>query len=143
MRKVFMSALLAVTLATGAFAAEKNKGNYFAQHSFESQFKNASNVEWSTGKGYTKATFALDNERMEAFYSPYGDLIGTSRTVNIDKLRVNAKRTFTKKLEGYTIKEAIRFEGTDESAYYISAENEKGSVIVKIEDNGFVIVKKA
>ena len=45
-------------------------------------------------------------------------------------------------LAGYTIKEAIRFEGTDENAYYISAENEKGSVIFKIEDNGFVSLDK-
>jgi len=51
-------------------------------------------------------------------------------------------RAFAKKFEGYTVKEAIYFEGTEESAYFISAQNEKGSVIFKVEDNGSVSMKK-
>ncbi len=142
MKKLFISAMLAVTLATSAFAADGSKVNFFALNSFQAQFKDASSITWSDGKGYLKAAFVANNERMEAFYNSDGELIATSRTANLDELPVNAKRTLAKKLEGYTVKEAIRFEGADESAYFISAENEKGSVILKIEDNGFVTVKK-
>ncbi len=142
MRKLFISALLAPTLATSAFANGGNNVNYFVQKSFETQFKDASNVEWSTGKEYTKATFVLKNEKMEAFYNLNGEILGTSRTASLDELPVRSKRAFAKKFKGYTVKEAIRFEGTDESAYFISAENEKGSVIFKIEDNGTVSMKK-
>lgn len=142
MRKLFIAALLTLTLGTSAFAAGENKVSFFVLNSFNTQFRDASNVEWSSGKGYTKATFVSNNERMEAFYNLGGEMIGTSRTASLDKLPTRAKRAFAKKLEGYTVKEAIRFEGTEESAYFISAENEKGSVIIKIEDNGAVSMKK-
>ncbi len=142
MRKLFISALLALSLGTSAFATGENKVNFSVQNSFQGQFKDASNVEWSTGKGYAKATFVQNNEKIEAFYNLDGEMIGTSRTAHLDKLPTNAKRAFAKKFEGYTVKEAIRFEGTEESAYFISAENEKGSVILKVEDNGSVSMKK-
>ncbi|WP_018613783.1 hypothetical protein [Segetibacter koreensis] len=143
MRKLFTAVVLALTIATSAFAAGGNKVNFFAQNSFESEFKNASNVQWTSAPDFLKATFVQNNQKKEAFYNSDGQLIATSRTADLSELPVKAKRTFAKKLEGYTVKEAIRFEGIDENAYYISAENEKGSVIFKIEDNGFVTVKKA
>lgn len=141
MKKLFISALLAATLATSAFAAD-GKVDYYVLTNFKVQFENASDVKWSAGKDYMKAAFSLNNERMEAFYNTNGELIGTTKSADLNNLPIKAKRAFAKKMEGYTVKEAIRFEGIDESAYYISAENEKGSVILKIDDKGFVTIKK-
>lgn len=143
MKKLFISALLAVTVAVTGFAAEGNNADFAAQNNFKSQFKNASDVKWTSGENYTKATFVFNNIRTEALYNTEGEMIGTSRAINLDELPVNAKRVFAKKYVGYTVKEAIRFEGTQENAYYISAENEKGSVILKVADSGFIsLVKK-
>ncbi|HKG67320.1 MAG TPA: hypothetical protein VKA92_00510 [Segetibacter sp.] len=136
MKKLFISALLAITVAASSFAAEGNNVSYTVRNNFSSQFKKASDVQWTSGENYTKATFVLDNVRTEALYSAEGELIGTNQAITLEELPVNAKRAFAKKYEGYTVKEAIRFEGSQESAYYISAENEKGSVILKVEDSG-------
>jgi hypothetical protein len=76
--------------------------------------------------------------RTEALYSAEGEFIGTNQAITLEELPVNAKRAFAKKYEGYTVKEAIRFEGSQESAYYISAENDKGSVILKVEGSGLI-----
>jgi hypothetical protein len=84
------------------------------------------------------ATFTLNNVRTQALYTPEGEFIGTNQAINLEELPVRAKREFAKKYDGYTVKEAIRFEGSQESAYYISAENEKGSVILKVEDSGSI-----
>ena len=65
-------------------------------------------------------------------------LLELIRAVTLDELPIRAKRDFAKKYNGYTVKEAILFEGTMESAYYISAEDEKGSVILKVEDSGYI-----
>lgn len=142
MKKLFISALLSVSVALSSFAAEGNTVNFTARNNFESQFKYASDVQWTAGKNYTKATFLLNNVRTEALYTEAGDFIGTNQAITLDGLPVKAKRAFAKKYDGYTVKEAIRFEGTEESAYYISAENEKGSVILKVEDNGFMSTVK-
>ena len=136
MKKLFISALLAITVAASSFAAEGNNVSYTVRNNFSSQFKKASDVQWTSGENYTKATFILDNVRTEAFYSAEGEFIGTNQAITLEELPVNAKRAFAKKYDGYTVKEAIRFEGSQESAYYISAEDGRGSVILKVEDDG-------
>ena len=138
MKKLFISALLAITVAVSSFAAEGNNVSYTVRNNFSSQFKKASDVQWTSGENYTKATFVLDDVRTEALYSAEGEYIGTNQAITLEELPVNAKRAFAKKYDGYTVKEAIRFEGSQESAYYISAENEKGSVILKVEDSGSI-----
>jgi len=134
MKKLFIATLLAVTVATSAFSAEIKVSNAI-EKKFKVEFKDASNVSWSMASEYAKATFVLDDVRMEAFYTQDGDMIGASRAISIDELPVVAKRTFVKKYDGYTVKEAILFEGADETAYFISAENDQESVIVKVTDN--------
>lgn len=136
MKKLFISGLLAITVALSSFAAEGNKVNYAAESNFASQFKRVSDVQWNSGKNYTKATFVLNNVRTEALYTPAGEFIGTNQAITLEELPLKAKRAFAKKFDGYTVKEAIRFEGVQESAYYISAENEKNAVILKVEESG-------
>lgn len=142
MKKLFISAVLAATVTLTSFAAEGNKVNYTVRNNFETQFKSASDVKWTSYANYTKAAFVLNNVRTEALYSADGDLIGTSQGINLEELPVNIKRAFAKKYADYTVKEAIRFDGTQESAYYISAENEKDSVILKAEESGFISAVK-
>ena len=136
MKKLFISALLAITVAASSFAAGGNTVNLAALNNFKAEFKKASDVEWSSGETYAMATFTLNNVRTQALYTPEGEFIGTNHAINLEELPVRAKRAFAKKYEGYTVKEAIRFEGSQESAYYISAENDQGSVILKVEENG-------
>jgi hypothetical protein len=69
---------------------------------------------------------------MEAFYNGTGEKIGSSRAISIDELPLKAKRSFAKDYADYTVKEVIEFNGTDETAYYLSAENEKTAVILKV-----------
>jgi hypothetical protein len=76
------------------------------------------------------------------FYNSKGNLVAQSKTIDLDELPVGAKRAFAKKLDGYTVMEAIKYEGTDEESYYLSAENEKESVIIKVDQNEQLTVFK-
>lgn len=134
MRKLLFAALLAVSLSTSAFA-EGTKVSVSVANSFKTEFSNAANVTWDLKDEYAKATFTVDNVKMEAFYNQQGELIGKSKGVNLQDLPVSAKRAFAKKYQDYTVKEVIYFEGSDDSAYFLSAENEKESIIFKVGDN--------
>ncbi len=141
MKKLFLSALLMVALATSSFA-DVNKINGRILNNFNSAFSEASNVQWTLKETFAKATFISDNEKMEAFYDLNGEMIGTSRAVTIEHMPTNVKREFAKKYADYVIKEMIRFDGMDETAFYISAENEKKSIIFKVSDAGTVSIFK-
>ncbi|HEX8357386.1 MAG TPA: hypothetical protein VF610_08250 [Segetibacter sp.] len=142
MKKLLFAALIAVTMGTSAFAASPAKLFSATETTFKADFKNATDVSWTAGADFAKATFVLNNVKMEAFYNNAGELIGTSKGITLEELPVGAKRSFAKKFAGYDVKEAIRFEGADEAAYYISAIGEKGSVIIKIGDNSQMTVIK-
>ncbi len=143
MKKLFFAALLTVTLATSASAKDVNKISFRTLKNFNVEFTEAENVSWKTTNDYAKATFELKGEKREAFFDLHGDMIGISKNITLDQLPVFAKRTFAKRYNGYTVKEAIHFIGVDSSDYYISAENEKESVILKVtEDNSLSVFKK-
>jgi hypothetical protein len=143
MKKLLFTALLAVTVAVSAFATDADNVNLTALNNFKASFKRASDVSWTINKDYISASFVYNNLRTEALYTPDGDFIGTNTAVVLEELPVKAKRTFAKNYDGFTVKEAIRFEGNDEGAYFISAENAKEAVILKISDNSQVSIMKS
>jgi len=141
MKKLFVSALLALFLVSSAFA-NPTKVGHTVLRSFSTEFNDASDVTWTATADYVKANFLFEDQRMEAFYTPTGEKIGVSRGISIDELPLKAKRTFAKKYEGYTVKQSILFEGVEENAYFIDAENDSEKVIVKVYDNGTLSVYK-
>jgi hypothetical protein len=135
MRKFFTAVLISASLVSSAFAADATGVNSKAVNRFRSEFKSAEGVTWTNFDQLTKASFILDNERMEVYYSADGELVGTAKGSTIDNLPTNAKRSFVKKYDGYTVKEVVRFEGQDGNVFYISAENEKNTVILKVDEH--------
>jgi hypothetical protein len=131
MKKLLFTALIAVSTIASAFASPVEKVSDRIKGSFNSNYPDISNVKWDMTTDYAKATFVIENVTTEAFYSHNGEFIGTSQAISINDLPTGVKRSFAKRYGNYTVKEAIQFEGKEESAYYISAENEKQSVILK------------
>ena len=80
----------------------------------------------------------MDDVRSEALFNSDGELVGTSRGITLDELPVRAKRAFAKKFNNYTVKEAIRFEGKNETAFYISATNNDQSIVLRVDDSGSI-----
>jgi hypothetical protein len=142
MKKLFFAALLTVTVATSAFSADEKKVNVNILRAFESEFTEANNVQWNVKSEYIKASFEVDGKKADAFYSHDGEYLGSSSKIVLEDLPVQAKRTFAKKYADYTVLEAIKFNGTEETAYFVSAENEKQSVVLKITNGGVSVYKR-
>src|SRR5690242_11204266 len=113
MKKLFLSLLIASTVMASAFAKDTKKVNALVANNFKADFSNASNINWTTNDQYIKASFVLNDEKMEAFYNERGEKIASSKTISIDDLPVKAKRSFAKNYAGYTVKETIEFEGIE------------------------------
>lgn len=140
MKKFLLTALVAVSLAGSAFAADVTRVSNEVIANFREHYKTET-VSWTMTPEYAKATFTKDGQKVEVFYNNFnGEEIATSKTISLDKLPVDAKRKFAQKYAGYTVKEAIRLEGIDEKAYFISASNEKENVIIKVDDTDKVSV---
>jgi hypothetical protein len=69
-----------------------------------------------------------------SLFDSNGKKIEESKKTGENQLPVPAKRTFAKMFEGYKIKQAVRSVGNDGECYFISAENDKESIIIKIDE---------
>ncbi len=143
MKKVLFSTLIVISLVSSAFAAPTKKVGSIIKNAFASNFRNAENVKWDETKDYYKASFVSNNVATEAYYDRKGDFIGSSHAITLDELPTAIKRSFAKKYGSYTVKEAIQFDAVEESAWYISAENEKQSVILKIANGNIEVYKSS
>lgn len=137
MKKLFIPTLLATIVALSGFAAEGSNGS-----PAKAPFKRVGDVRWSSSPNCTKATFVWNNVKTEALYDSEGEFLGTNQSISLNDLPAEVKRAFAKKYTNYTLKEATYFEGVQESAYYLNAENEKGSITVKIKKSSVPALRK-
>jgi hypothetical protein len=136
MKKFFIAVLLTVTVATSGFTTDEKYISKRVMSSFRSQYSGVEKVTWKATSDFVKAIFEINGKQRQAFYYHNGESIGYTHQIKLEELPLKAKRTFAKKYADYTVKDAIKFEGVDETAYYISAEDEKHLVIVKVTEWG-------
>jgi hypothetical protein len=141
MRKLFFAGLVTIFVATTAFAEGESNISTRVVNSFRQDFSNVNGVQWSTTASYPTATFVMNNKRTSAFYNQSGELIGTSQAITIDALPASAKRAFGKKYNGYTVVEAIQFDGVEESAYFLSAKKDDTSVLLRVSNGQLSVFK--
>ncbi len=135
MKKFFISAILTLSIAVSAFASGTNAVSAAILRNFNAEYRNVAKVTWTVTPDYARAMFMLNEHKMEVFYNNDGDCIARSSNISLDELPVYAKRDFANTYPDFIVTEAIHFESPQETAYYISAENQKIKVILKVANN--------
>ena len=141
MKKLLLAAFITISLVSSAFAEPEFKVNDRVLADFKGKFKAAEQVRWDVTADYAKAVFVENNTNIEVFYNSVGNFIGTSQAISLDNVPTAAKRSLAKRYADYTAKEAIKFESEEETAYYISVENDKRSLVLKIVSGSVSIFK--
>ena len=143
MKKLFITALVALAIGTTAFAGPKSISASVTKH-FTNTFTKAQNVTWKSDEQFDKVSFVLNNEKVEAFYDVQGELIGTSKTIAFDKLPKSAIQTITTKytFPDYQVKECIEFQNVNnnETNYYVSFTTKNEYIALEITRSGSVSV---
>ena len=160
MKKILFAALITVSVASSAFtkdekkaasakeekatavANDKNKISYKTLAAFAAEFDGATDVNWSSKPNFDRATFNLDGKQLSAFFTFSGEKIGTTEELSFEALPSRAKQGIAKKYNSYSIKETILFETDRESAYFVAAESNDQSVILKFMNGHVTVFKK-
>lgn len=138
-KKLLIIVVLAVTVTAGALAIPE-KVNSVILSNFQSECKEASKVTWQISHNSTKAEFTASNTKMQAYYNFNGDIIANGKSIDLDELPANTKRSFATKFAGCHVTAAISFKGSDKTAYCILGENENEKVILKADESNQVSV---
>jgi hypothetical protein len=142
MKKLFIAALIMVAAGTSAFAADV-KVNSKIKTNFEVLFAGAQDVTWGAKETYVKASFTLQEETVEAFFGTDGELIATSRKVELKTLPLSAVQKIKREYASYKITESIEFETAGERCYYVSLENGNKKTILEVSLFGTVTTFRA
>jgi len=144
MKKLFVSAALALAVVTSSFAGDMVKVDKKIQSAFQKEFASAFNPRWeSVGEGVYHVTFTQNSEVMDAYYNDDAELISIARYVNQDQLPLLVTKTLNQKFSGSEITQIRELVTENETSYLVTAKNDKGIVIARVfTSGGLQIVKK-
>ncbi|MBC7423500.1 MAG: hypothetical protein H7334_08625 [Ferruginibacter sp.] len=142
--KKLMTVLTALVLLVSASAFATTDSPTVTEKvkvAFEKDFKKASGVSWTKKSEYYFAWFTINNVTVSAAYNEEGELVCTSRDVEMSQLPLNVSLVLSQKYAGYTLPQnatELNYEG--ETHYYVTISNEKQALKLKFRPNGEVSV---
>jgi hypothetical protein len=142
MKKLFITALAAVTIVASSFAtpeADVSKVSLKVLNKFKAEFATVDQVEWEVKKDYIKAKFTEDGLDQEAFFTQDGELIGTSKRIERADMPSVPRQALNKVVAGGQLLELIEFNSTEKGvAFYASIQKDGVKQILEISASGFV-----
>jgi hypothetical protein len=131
MKKFFLSVALMMTLGPVAVMAGVPDIDAKVLNSFKTQFASATEVEWSVGSEYYKASFLYNNNYVFAYYSTDGEFLATLRNISSVNLPVMLQTSLKNDYEDYWISDLYELAKNDGTAYYVTLENGEHKIVLK------------
>jgi hypothetical protein len=131
--------LTAVVLffSASAFANKSDDIPGKVKNSFQKDFSSALNVTWEKNDNLYFANFSWNSSDIKAVFNADGDLLSTSRKVNIAELPLKISMAVEKKYNGYKIEDnAIELVTDDQTVYHFAISNGKEEIKLTSDANG-------
>jgi hypothetical protein len=128
-------------LATTAFAKSMDP-NPIVLRAFQTEFKEATNVEWKDRPDFAKVHFNLNGSQIEAYYEFDGELIGTARTILFDQLPLAASKAVGNRFPQSAFYELTEYIKGAELFYVLTLEHGSKRLTVKLSPTGDLTVER-
>ncbi len=144
MKKRILTLALLLTLSISSIFANTVEGvSQKVMNSFKSEFSEARDVKWESGRDFVKATFTLHQQVMFAYYSVDGDQIAVSRNIISNQLPLNLLADLKKNYAGFWISDLFEMATKGETAYYMTVQNGDYNIVLKSNGStGWGVYKK-
>jgi hypothetical protein len=110
--------------------------------SFNSSFKNATEVKWTITDDYFKADFALNGQYVSAFYDTDGKMVALTRNISSLQLPIALQAELKKGYDAYWISDVIEVANETGTSYYITLETADTQLVLKSEGDFWNNFKK-
>jgi hypothetical protein len=140
---VAITVVLSIT-NTKASASDDIKVSAAVLSSFNSSFKNVSEVAWKTSGNYYKADFAMNGQYVTAYYDAAATLVAVTRNISSFQLPVTLQAALKKSYEAYWISDLFELSDENGTSYYVTVENADAKITLKSTPvNEWSIYKKS
>ena len=135
MKKLIMAAVLSsVLLVNAAFANKQEDVNYRVEAAFKEEFAQVKDVSWQKTGNYYKAIFRINNELVNAYFTPEGEMLGIIHNMLSTQLTINLQTSLRKDYDGYWITELFECARQDSNGYFITIENADRTITLQSTD---------
>ncbi len=138
MKKLMTMVTAAVLLlSTSSFANNGNNVNEKVKAAFSKNFTRAMEVSWEQKNDFYFASFTVNNVKMEAAYNQDGELVATSRMIELAQLPLALSMALNEKYPGYTFANtATETTYENQTSYYFTIANSRQLLKLKGTANG-------
>jgi hypothetical protein len=141
-KSVTVLTAIVMLFASSAFALGDENVSPKVKAAFQNDFAAAKQVNWEKTSDFYFASFTLNNISIDAAYDETGELIGTSRKIDVSQVPLSVSLALSKNYAEYTPASRVielSYEGV--TSYYITVENNKQVLKLKCYSNGDIEVE--
>ncbi|HWI89715.1 MAG TPA: hypothetical protein VNT20_00515 [Flavisolibacter sp.] len=143
MKRLLLTLTIALSfISFSSFANNTEEVSPSAIKSFNSSFKNATEVYWTINQNYYKVNFALNGQYVSAFYDADGKMIALTRNISSLQLPIALQADLKKSYDAYWISDVMETATEDGTSYYITLETADTQVILKSSGDSWSTFKK-
>lgn len=106
-----------------------------AVKSFNSSFKNATEVKWQSADKFYKADFTLNGQFVSAYYDLDGKMMAITRNISSLQLPITLQASLKKSYDCYWISDLFELTNEEGTTYYITLENADTKLVLKSNSN--------
>jgi hypothetical protein len=143
MKRLLVTLTIALSfISLSSFANGEDEVSPSAVKSFNSSFKNATEVKWTITDNYFKADFALNGQYVAAYYDVEGKMIAITRNISSLQLPIALQAQLKKNYDAYWISDVVEVANETGTAYYITLETADTQLVLKSDGDSWSNFKK-
>jgi hypothetical protein len=142
MKKIILT--IAIAISSFAVFANNTDINSSVLKAFNKEFSGASEVAWTAGAQFYKASFVHNTQHLTAFYTYSGELLGVARNISSLDLPMNLQASLRNDYGGRWITELFEMSTEEGTTYYITLEQADSKIVLQSADgHQWSVYKKA
>ncbi|HVZ55571.1 MAG TPA: hypothetical protein VG870_02840 [Chitinophagaceae bacterium] len=111
------------------------------QKDFSRHFSHASELAWTQGNGFFRASFQLHGLYLFAYYSPDGRFIGVGRNLAVNQLPLLLQHALKEQYRDSWITDLREFSSGQGTTYYVTLENADRQTMLQGISDDWKLVK--
>src|SRR5690348_9546426 len=142
MKRLLVTLTIALSFISLSSFANGEEVSPRAIESFNSSFKNATEVKWTVTDNYFKADFVMNGQYVSAFYDVQGKMIALTRNISSLQLPIALQVDLKKNYNNYWITDVMEMATEEGTSYYITVENADTQLTLKSNYDSWNTFKK-
>jgi post-segregation antitoxin (ccd killing protein) len=142
MKFIFLTLIALISLGSTSARAQDINVSAAVINSFNTSFKNASDVQWKESGSYFKADFSMNGQYVTAFYDQTGELKAVTKNVSPLQLPVTLQNSLKTSYDEYWISELFELSDNNGTSYYATIEDSDTKIVLKSLGGSWSTYKK-